>query len=201
MANPDYESLKRWFEKQGQDYTEDLRNFAEGNFQLDKILDFAKSKARTDAEREKFEKTSFRESWKSGAGDEFVNAEVERTNQDYLTETTREIDKATSTFTLARVEIDENYLSDTKNNLFISFEEKKSELQEVAVERAEEARERQREILRKEAREELTAESIRRQGFRSVKRFAEFWNLTPKESRDILEERGFTIEEETGRFK
>ncbi len=199
MANPDYESLKRWFEKQGQDYTEDLRNFSDSNEQLDKILDFAKSKARTDAEREKFEKTSFRESWKSGAGDEFVNAEVERTNQDYLTETTREIDKATSTFTLARVDIDENYLSDTKNNLFISFEEKKSELQEVAVERAEEARERQREILRKEAREELTAESIRRQRFRSVKRFSAFWNLTPKESRDILEERGFTIEE--GRFK
>ncbi len=201
MATQDYESLKRWFERAGQDYTEDLRNFSDGNTQLDKILDFAKSKARTDAEREKFEKTSFRDSWKKGAKDEFSDEYVIKTNQDYLSETTREIEKSTSTFTLRKVDIDENYLPDTTNNLFISFEEKKSELQEVAVERAEEARERQREILRKEAREELTAESIRRQGFRSVKRFAEFWNLTPKESRDILEERGFTVEEETGRFK
>lgn len=179
------DSLIGWWQRTtGMTYTEDLRNYA----MTDEIIKFAQDATPIESRKKHMLKIN-----ESFVGD------VEESNRTYLDETTKNIEKATNFVQLKKVIVDENYLPDTTNNLFLTKEERKGEFTRKLTE----ARATREEFRREKFREtvgELTTEDIRRARFRAVGTFADYWKLSETEAREILTERGFRVDEETGRF-
>ncbi len=123
---PNYESLVEWWEKQGNTYDRELKNYDDAQKQLAQVWGDAGNAARGE-QITAFNSTNNRSGWIGGARDEFAERLVDRENEMYLNNINQRIVTSTNLEELEEIDVDEDYFQGVIETLENTIDNKKSD--------------------------------------------------------------------------